>query len=93
MALESARTFFEKVKSDESFYNELSLAKSKEDRQNIIVARGLNFTRQEFEIAKSELSDWELTMIEDETSFRSDKRISGLELCCCCGVAGSNKES
>ena len=89
MSVESAKFFFEKVKSDETFFDKLSLAKSQEDRHNIIAAEGFNFTSQELEIAKSELSDWELTMIEDESSFRSDKRVSGLEFCCCCGVAGT----
>jgi len=88
MALESAKSFFTKVKSDEFFYNQLATANTMEQRRRIITNEGFSFTQEEFESAKLELSDWELTMLEDTTSFRSDKRVAGLEMCCCCGVGG-----
>lgn len=91
MSLELARKFLEKLKSDEILHTQLVKAKSKEERRKIIAKSGFHFTHEEFIKAKSELSEWDLTMIEDKESFRSDKRKAGMEMCCCCSVGGNVK--
>ncbi|GEM_PF-2210467 len=91
MALESAMCFLNQVKSDETLYNRLASAKSTLERRIVIENEGFLFTEAELYEAKSCLSDWELTMLEDTSSFRSDKRVAGLEMCCCCRVGGGSE--
>jgi len=89
MSLESARDFLVKLKSDEIFNKMISNIESKENRRKAIAEAGFVISHEEFIAARAELSEADLTMIEDISFFRSDKRKAGMEMCCCCGVGGT----
>lgn len=88
MSIISVKKFLSEIQNNESFYNKLASAKTAEEREVIVSKAGFKFTEKEFLQVFNNLTDWEKTIIEESTSFRSDKRIAGLEMCCCCGVGG-----
>lgn len=64
MSVESARSFLEKVKSDDDFHLKLVKAGSnKEMRQQVIKDAGFDFTEEDWKTARAELSDEELDQV------------------------------
>ena len=72
MSIESAKAFYSRMTTDETFRTQLEEAASKEERQQILQAANYEFTSQEWEAAKaqfqasndsSELSDSELQVV------------------------------
>ena len=59
MTLESAEKFFEKVKTDQSFFNSIQSA-APEERAKIISGAGFDFTNNELQKVIDEVSDAEL---------------------------------
>ena len=55
MSLDAAKKFIEKVRGDVQFLKELDDAESAEARLSIAKAAGFEFTKDEFDSAKSEL--------------------------------------
>ncbi len=60
MSIESAKAYLERMKNDEDFRKELSEKSSAEERMKFIKDHGFDFSKEEFEQVKSELSDEEL---------------------------------
>jgi predicted ribosomally synthesized peptide with nif11-like leader len=58
MSVENARTFIEKIKSDEVFSKHLNEAKTTEARLQIAKKAGLEFTEDEYKAVTAELPDW-----------------------------------
>ena len=67
MSIESAKAFLERVKNDEDFRKELEEQASAEERLNIAKAQGFDFTKEEINSLKEELSDDELDMVAGGT--------------------------
>lgn len=88
-----ANLFLEKLKSDQVFFELYSMLKSPFERREFLKAKNLLFSKLDLEKAMNNLSDWELSMVEDTSSFRSDKRVAGLEMCCCCKVGGGGNDT
>ena len=72
MSIESAKAFYSRMTTDETFRSQLEQATSIEERQQILQAAGYEFTSEEWEAAKaefetsnasSELSDSELQAV------------------------------
>lgn len=64
MSVESARTFFEKVKSDDDFHLKVvKTGSNKEKRQQVIKDAGFDFTEEDWKTAKAELSDEDLDQV------------------------------
>ncbi|WP_375498185.1 Nif11-like leader peptide family natural product precursor [uncultured Nostoc sp.] len=72
MSIESAKAFYFRMTTDETFRTQLEQAASKEERQQILQAADYEFTSQEWEAAKaqfqasndsSELSNSELQAV------------------------------
>ncbi len=60
MSNESAKAYLDRIKNDENFRKEVSELSSPEDRMQFVKDNGFNFSKEEFEQVKSELSDEEL---------------------------------
>ncbi len=63
MSIESAKAFIERIKTDEEFARQVASKKDKEDRMKFVSEQGFNFTEQEIEELKNEMSDNELGKI------------------------------
>ncbi len=57
MSIESAKAFLERVKDDEDFRKELEEQASAEERIKFAKAQGFDFTKEEIDSLKDELSD------------------------------------
>ena len=57
MSIERAKAFLERVKNDEDFRKELEGQASAEERIKFAKAQGFDFTKEEINSLKSELSD------------------------------------
>ncbi|KAB8315274.1 Nif11-like leader peptide family natural product precursor [Tolypothrix campylonemoides VB511288] len=81
MSIESATAFYERIVSDEAFKTQYQNAVSDDERREIVLAAGYNFTPQEWEAAMTqisessdeELSDAELTAVSGGSSVLSSK--------------------
>ncbi len=60
MTIESAKAFVERMKSDEDFRKEVGEKSSSEDRMKFVKDNGFDFSKEEIEQVKSEMSDEEL---------------------------------
>ncbi len=60
MSIESAKAFLERMKNDEDFRKEVGEKSSPEDRMNFIKENGFDFSKEDIEQVKSELSEEEL---------------------------------
>jgi predicted ribosomally synthesized peptide with nif11-like leader len=60
MSIESAKAFLERVKNDEDFRKELEEQASAAERIKFVKAQGFDFTKEEIDSHKEELSDEEL---------------------------------
>jgi predicted ribosomally synthesized peptide with nif11-like leader len=56
MSIESAKAFLEKIQTDEEFKNKIGAMKSKEERIEFIKGEGFEFTEEEFNQVRKELS-------------------------------------
>lgn len=63
MALESARAFLARLKSDQKFLENLAGIASKKARRDWIKAGGFDFTKEELEAATGELAPEELDRV------------------------------
>jgi predicted ribosomally synthesized peptide with nif11-like leader len=63
MSIESAKAFLERVKNDEDFRKETEEQASAEERIKFVKAQGFDFTKEEIDSLKSELSDEELDAV------------------------------
>jgi len=60
MSMESAKSFIEKIKNDEDFKNKVTKYKDNEARTAFIKQAGYDFTGEDMELAKAELSEEDL---------------------------------
>ena len=63
MSLENAKAFLEKIKSDDNFRKEVGEKASPEERVQFIKNAGFDFTKDELDSLKAELSDEELDLV------------------------------
>ncbi len=63
MSVESAKAFVERLKNDEEWRKKLNAAQSKEERLAMAKAEGFDFTDDEAQNVRSQLSDAELSAI------------------------------
>ncbi len=63
MSIESAKAFVERMNTDDDFRKELDEKSSGEDRMQFVKANGFDFSKEEFEQVKSELSEGELEKV------------------------------
>lgn len=56
MAIESAKAFIERIRTDASFRESIRKARDKKERWELIKETGFNFTKEEFDQAKAELA-------------------------------------
>ncbi len=63
MSIERAKAFMERMKTDGDFKKEVGEKSSGEDRMQFVKVNGFDFSKEEFEQVKSELSEEELEQI------------------------------
>ncbi len=63
MSIERAKAFMESMKTDGDFKKEVGEKSSGEDRMQFVKANGFDFSKEEFEQVKSELSEGELEKV------------------------------
>ena len=63
MSIESAKAFLEKVQNDEDFRNSVGELATVKERTEYVKKAGFDFTKEEMEDVKSELSDDELKKV------------------------------
>ena len=63
MSVDSTKAFLERVKNDEDFRKEVGAQTSKEERMKFVKAQGFDFTKEEIDSLKDELSDEELDAV------------------------------
>lgn len=63
MSIESAKAFLERMRNDEDFKKELEEQASAEARVNFVKAQGFDFTKEDINLLKGELSDEELDVV------------------------------
>ncbi|MEH1992178.1 Nif11-like leader peptide family natural product precursor [Nostoc sp.] len=74
MSIESAKAFYSKMTTDETFRSQLEQAASKEERQQIIQAAGYNFTPEEWQAATAQIQE---SKADSELSEAQLKAVSG----------------
>jgi len=57
MSMESAKSFIERMKTDEEFSKRVTSCKNVDIRKKYVNEAGFSFTKEELELVKSELSD------------------------------------
>ncbi len=77
MSMESAKAFLERMKNDEGFRKECSEKSSPEDRMKFVKESGFDFSKEEFEQVKSELSDEELDLVSGSYNGTAPKQFPG----------------
>ena len=63
MSMESAKSFIERVNTDEDFAQKVSECKDPESRMTFVKSQGFDFTGEEVRIASWELRDEELEQV------------------------------
>jgi len=63
MSVESAQQFWERVKSDKEFAASLAAAKDDQERHGVATAAGYDFTSDELDQVRSQLTDAELEAV------------------------------
>ena len=63
MSIESGKAFLERVKNDEDFRKEMGEKTSVEERLEFVKVNGFEFSKEELNEVKSELSDAELDCV------------------------------
>jgi len=61
MSMESAKLFVERMKNDEDFRNIVNECKDNETRKAFVSEQGFDFTGEDIELVKAELSEEDLT--------------------------------
>jgi predicted ribosomally synthesized peptide with nif11-like leader len=69
MSIESAKAFLERVSDDEDFRKELEAQTSKEERIKFVKSQGFDFTKEEIDSIKNELSDEDLDKVAGAGSW------------------------
>lgn len=77
MSIESAKAFYERMVTDEAFQTQYQNAVTNDERREVVLAAGYNFTPEEWEAAitqisessDGELSDAELTTVSGGQSI------------------------
>ncbi len=64
MTIESAKAYLERLRNDEDFRKEVGEKSSPEDWMKFVKENGFDFSKEEFEQVKSELSEEELDRID-----------------------------
>ena len=64
MSVDSTKAFLERVKNDEDFRKEVGAQTSKEERMKFVKAQGFDFTKEEIDSLKDELSDEQLEGVD-----------------------------
>ncbi len=77
MSIESVKAFMERMKTDGDFRKEVGEKSSGEDRMQFVKANGFDFSKEEFEQVKSELSDEELGLVSGSYSGTAPKQFPG----------------
>lgn len=57
MSIESAKAFYERMVEDEAFQTQYQSAATDDERREVVLAAGYNFTPKEWEAVLSEISD------------------------------------
>ncbi len=60
MSIESAKAFYERIKTDEEFARQVSNKKNKEERLRFVSEMGYNFTKEELDALSTELPEFQL---------------------------------
>ena len=60
MSIESVRAFLERMKTDKAFFDKVSACKDAASRMEVVRAEGFDFTADELEKVKAELSTEDL---------------------------------
>lgn len=60
MSMKSAKLFVERMKNDEDFRNRVNECKNNETRKAFVLKEGFDFTGEDIELVKAELSDEDL---------------------------------
>ncbi|MCP4575490.1 MAG: Nif11-like leader peptide family natural product precursor [Deltaproteobacteria bacterium] len=63
MSIEDARAFLKRVKNDEDFRKSVGEITTTEERMEYVKGAGFDFTKQQFDMIKDELSDGELECV------------------------------
>ncbi len=63
MSLESAKAFLAKIRTDEDFGKKVAVCKDSDERWALVKAEGFDFTQEEFDNLKNQLSDYESDMV------------------------------
>ena len=63
MSMESAKAFMERMKTDEDFRNNVTACKDGETRMKYVEEAGFDFTAEDMELVRAELSDEDITAI------------------------------
>jgi predicted ribosomally synthesized peptide with nif11-like leader len=71
MSIESAKAFFEKIKNDEDFKKSVGEIVTAEERMEFAKGAGFDFTKEEINSIKVELSDEDLDMAAGRGWFPS----------------------
>jgi predicted ribosomally synthesized peptide with nif11-like leader len=72
MSLESAKAFVERMKTDEDFRKKVTECKDNETRRECVKSQGFDFTADDIELVKGELSE------EDITAIAGGEKICGV---------------
>jgi predicted ribosomally synthesized peptide with nif11-like leader len=60
MSMESAKAFVERMKTDEDFRKKVTELKNADERMRYVKKAGFDFTKEDIELARAELSDDEV---------------------------------
>ena len=63
MSIDSAKAFVERMKSDAEFRTKINEAKDPEEAKKLIADAGLDFTKEEYDEVRTELSDDDLAQV------------------------------
>jgi predicted ribosomally synthesized peptide with nif11-like leader len=74
MSIESAKAFYSRMTTDETFRSQLEQAASKEERQQIIQTAGYNFTPEEWKAATAQIQE---SKADSELSEAQLEAVSG----------------
>ncbi len=69
MSIESVKAFLEKMKTDKAFFDKVSACKDAAERMELVKAEGFDFTADELEKVKTELSTEDLEGISGGICF------------------------
>ncbi len=80
MSIENAKAFVERMKTDENFRKKVGEKSSPDDRMKFAKESGYDFSKDELEQVKSELSEDELEKIGAGTGTRDETDFTGVDV-------------